>query len=211
MDSSVLLGIAIVEAHSDPELLVRAARGDKSAFEALYARHHKAVFDFAWRFTRSVSAAEDITQDAYVAVLLNVQRFRPERSSIRNWLLGIARNLALKRFRKLSPEQSLELEPEGRAAANRTPFEEALSSEVSAAVRAAVGSLPPLQREVLILSEYEGLAIAEIAVILGADPSAVKSRLHRARERLRILLAQLRPDGGSTDTDLGGDDCDERR
>jgi RNA polymerase sigma-70 factor (ECF subfamily) len=61
--------------------------------------------------------------------------------------------------------------------------------KVGEAVQAAVRSLPLLQREALILFEYEGLALAEITAITGADVAAVKSRLHRARERLRVLLS----------------------
>ncbi len=189
-----------MEARPDPDLLKQAASGDRSAFDDLYARHSRAVFDFAWRFTRSVPAAEDITQDVFVIMLLDAGRFKPERSSLRSWLLGITRNQALKRHRKLSPEQPLDLEIEGGAAVNRTPLEEMLSGEVSAAVSAAVGSLPPLQREALILFEYEGLAMTEIAELAGVDLPAVKSRLHRARERLRALLGPLQLARGHTET-----------
>lgn len=178
-----------------PELLNRAASGDRPAFDLLYARHQRAVFGFAWRFTRSVAAAEDITQDAFISLLLGARRFQPERSSLRNWLLGIARNLALKRARNLGPETPLDSETESRAP-EPTPLAVALSGEIEAAVQAAVASLPLLQREALILFEYEDLALAEIAAITGADLAAVKSRLHRARERLRVLLAPLEYGGG---------------
>ncbi len=63
-----------------------------------------------------------------------------------------------------------------------------MDEELSLKVREAVFSLPPLQREALVLFEYEGLALSEIASILGTDVGAVKARLHRARERLRIAL-----------------------
>ncbi len=192
-------GVMVVEARSDPDLLRLAAGGDRPAFDNLYARHHRAVFGFAWRLTRSVPEAEDITQDAFVALLLESGRFKPERGSLRNWLLGIAHNLVLKRFRTLSPEQPLDTDNDGSADAIRTPLEEVLSGEVNEAVRAAVGSLPPLQREVLILFEYERLAMAEIAAIVGVDLPAVKSRLHRARERLRVLLAPLQLAAGQAE------------
>ena len=68
------------------------------------------------------------------------------------------------------------------------PLHQLLESELSEKVREAVQSLPPLQREALILFEYEGLALSEIAVVVGADVGTVKSRLHRARERLRNAL-----------------------
>ncbi len=164
--------------------------GDRSAFDRLYALHHRAVFGFAWRFTRSVAAAEDITQDAFLSLLLEGRKFREDRSSLRNWLLGITRNLALKRARKLNPETPLDCQAE-EITLGPNPLAEMLSGEADAAVQAAVGSLPLLQREALILFEYEGLALSEIAAVTGADLAAVKSRLHRARERLRTLLAPL--------------------
>jgi RNA polymerase sigma-70 factor, ECF subfamily len=184
----------IVEEHSETELLKQAAGGDRLAFDRLYARHHRAVFGFSWRFTKSVAAAEDITQDVFISLLDGARRFRSERSSLRNWLLGIARNQALKRVRKLSPETPLDSDGEA-SAPQPTPLAEVLSREIDAAVQAAVASLPLLQREALILFEYEGLALAEIAAVTGAGLAAVKSRLHRARERLRLLLAPLRQGG----------------
>jgi RNA polymerase sigma-70 factor, ECF subfamily len=70
------------------------------------------------------------------------------------------------------------------------PLHQLLETELSDKVREAVQSLPPLQREALILFEYEGLALSEIAAVVGADVGTVKSRLYRARERLRNALHQ---------------------
>jgi RNA polymerase sigma-70 factor (ECF subfamily) len=205
VNSTVLEGTTMVGEHGETELLRRAASGDRPAFDALYSLHRKAVFGFAWRFTRSTAAAEDITQDAFLSLLTGARRFRPEGGSLRNWLLGIARNLALKRVRKLSPETPLDSDAEASAPG---PLKEVLSGEIEAAVKAAVGSLPLLQREALILFEYEGLALAEIAAITGADLAAVKSRLHRARERLRLLLAPLQNTGDKREG-LREDDTNE--
>jgi RNA polymerase sigma-70 factor (ECF subfamily) len=81
--------------------------------------------------------------------------------------------------------------PEPIAPVDETPapLRRLLEGERSAAVQEAVASLPPLQREALILFEYEGESLAEIARIVGADTGTVKARLHRARERLRRALA----------------------
>ena len=70
------------------------------------------------------------------------------------------------------------------------PLRRLLDEELAAKVQEAVSSLPPLQREALVLFEYEGLPLSEIANVVGTDVGAVKSRLHRARERLRNSLAQ---------------------
>ncbi len=191
MDASALQEIVACESCSELDLLIRAADGDRTAFNVLHSRYHKAIFDFALRSTGSFSTAEDITQDAYVTLLIQAKRFQPERGSLQNWLFGITRNLALKRLRKLSKENSLESLVEGSTIVDSTPLQEVLTGEIGTAVKAAVGSLPPLEREVLILFQYEGLLLTEIASVVGADLSAVKSRLHRARERLRSLLAPL--------------------
>ena len=155
-------------------------------FQAAFEQHKDAVYRFAWRMSGSASAAEDITQDVFVGLLRHPDRFDPGRGTLRALLLGIARNLALKRWRK---EHRLEpLDDEAMAA---EPVDLG-RGEIGDMVGRAVRALPPLQREVVILAEYEGLTLAEIARAVDADVGTVKSRLHRARENLRRMLAPLR-------------------
>lgn len=206
VNGAVLRGFATVEPYAETELLRRAAQGDRSAFDLLYAQQHKAVFDFAWRFSRSFATAEDITQDTFVTLLLEARRYRSDRGPVRNWLLGIARNLALRQFRKVSRELPLDLETEASRGEGQTLPADALAREFD--MQAAIGSLPPLNREVLILFEYEGLTLSEIAELTGVELAAVKSRLHRARERLRLLLAPLRDRSAKTE-DRREDDGNE--
>jgi RNA polymerase sigma-70 factor (ECF subfamily) len=143
------------------------------------------VYRFVWRMARSPAAAEDITQDVFVALLRSPDRFDPARATLRAFLLGIARNLVLKhwraehRFEPLDDDEIAE------------PFERG-RGDIGEMVGWAVGALGPLQREVVILAEYEGLTLAEIARAVAADVGTVKSRLHRARENLRRMLAPLR-------------------
>jgi RNA polymerase sigma-70 factor (ECF subfamily) len=104
----------------------------------------------------------------------------------------VARNISFKQLRRRGVVTATDDVPEPVPAATPEapgPLRELLSSERTAAVQTAVGALPPLQREVLILFEYEGHSLAEIAEIVGADVGTVKARLHRARERLRRTLA----------------------
>jgi RNA polymerase sigma-70 factor (ECF subfamily) len=97
--------------------------------------------------------------------------------------------LWLKQLRSLGREGALdELEERAIISPDREPLHRLLDDELSAKVQEAVFSLPPLQREALVLFEYEGLALSEIASLIGTDVGAVKSRLHRARERLRNVL-----------------------
>jgi len=154
-------------------------------FQAVFDQHKDAVYRFAWRMARSPAAAEDITQDVFVGFLRHPHRFDPARGTLRAFLLGIARNLALKHWRK---EHRFEpLDDEG--VAESVDLER---GDVGDMVGRAVRALRPLQREVVILAEYEGLTLAEVARAVDADVGTVKSRLHRARENLRRMLAPLR-------------------
>jgi RNA polymerase sigma factor (sigma-70 family) len=104
-------------------------------------------------------------------------------------LYGAARNLALKHFRDLGRETGLdEVADEPKDSPRRAPLRRLLDEELTTHVREAVFSLPPLQREALILFEYEGLSLSEVAEIAGTDVGAVKARLYRAREGLRRIL-----------------------
>ena len=175
---------------TDERLLKSAGRGDEAAFRVLYQRHRDAVFRFAYRFTGSVAAAEDVTHDCFLSLIKSPERFDPSRAGLRTYLYAAARNLSFKHLRPTSAEVTLEeWTEEPRGAEVEQPLRQLLDEELSAKVRAAVASLPPLQREALILFEYEELSLAEIAVITGADTGVVKSRLHRARQKLRQLLA----------------------
>jgi RNA polymerase sigma-70 factor (ECF subfamily) len=155
-------------------------------FQAAFDQHKDAVYRFAWRMSGSASAAEDVTQDVFVGLLRHTDRFDPARGTLRAFLLGIARNLTLKRWRAEHRFEPLD---------DETLVGQAVDVErgdIGDAVGRAVRSLRPLQREVVILAEYEGLTLAEIARAVDADVGTVKSRLHRARENLRRLLAPLR-------------------
>lgn len=155
-------------------------------FQAAFDQHKDAVYRFAWRMCGSPSTAEDITQDVFVGLLRQPDRFDRDRGSLRAFLLGIARNLALKRWRK-----EHRLEPLDDETLVAEPIDLA-RGEMSDIVGRAVRALVPLQREVVILAEYEGLTLAEIAGAVDADVGTVKSRLHRARENLRRMLSPLR-------------------
>src|SRR5262249_28735126 len=141
---------------------------------------------FAWRMTGSAPAAEDIAQDVFLLLLRQPDRFDPARGPLRSFLLGVARNLALKRWR--DENRWAELEDEKFP----TEWVNPERGEISEIVGAAVRSLPPLQREVLILAEYEEMSLEEIARTVESEVGTVKSRLHRARENLRRLLAPLK-------------------
>ena len=174
---------------TDELLLEKAGAGDPAAFLQVYERYRDAVFRFAYRLSGSVELAEDITHDSFLSLMKKPENFNPSRASLRTYLFSAARNLWLKQLRKVGRESAIDdLEEDKFVAVGREPLRRLLDDELSLKVKEAVSSLPPLQREALVLFEYEGLALGEIANLVGTDVGAVKGRLHRARERLRNRL-----------------------
>ena len=159
--------------------------------QSAFDQHHQAVYSFAYRLTRREDIAEDIVQECFLALVRAPHRFDPARGNMKVYLFSIARNLALKQYRDDRGEEPLDGSEEPAGVDPRG------SIEVSSAVAAAVAGLPQLQQEAVILFEYEGVTLEEIAQIVGADTGTVKSRLHRARERLRRVLAEYRKAGNA--------------
>jgi RNA polymerase sigma-70 factor (ECF subfamily) len=158
----------------------------------VFEDHKDAVYDFALRMTASEAMAEDVAQDCFVELLRHPAGFDEKRGSLRTYLFGMTRNLVHRRWRA-----------DGRLVLGEDSFEDEQSyspdftaGSIAAMVRKAVQSLPVLQREAVLLFEYEGFTLEEIANIAIVDVGTVKSRLHRARERLRQMLAPLRNESG---------------
>jgi len=174
---------------TDELLLRKAGQGDQAAFLELYDRYRQPIFRFAYRLLGSVEIAEDVTHDCFLSLIRKPENFRPERASLKTYLYAATRNLALKHFRDQGRETGLEeVREEPQESPRRGPLRRLLDEELSTQVREAVFSLPPLQREALILFEYEGLSLSEVAEITGTEVGAIKARLYRARQGLRTIL-----------------------
>ena len=174
---------------TDELLLKKAGEGDQAAFLDLYDRYREPIFRFAYRLLGSVEVAEDVTHDCFLSLIRKPENFRAERASLKTYLYAAARNLAMKHFRNQGRETGLdEVSQEPKDSPKRGPLRRLLDEELAMQVRDAVFSLPPLQREALILFEYEGLSLNEVAQITGTDAGAIKARLYRAREGLRRIL-----------------------
>lgn len=171
---------------TDEALLARARGGDEAAFAQLYERYRGPLYAFAHRLMSSVPEAEDLVHDAIIGLVRPESRFSPERGPLRPYLYAAVRNLALKRYRDARFEQLDE-----DAVVDPEPLAAMLSAETSRRVQSAVAELPDLQREVLVLFEYEEMPLEEIARMVQADVGTVKSRLHRARQRLRRMLGMV--------------------
>lgn len=181
----------------DRQLIARSAAGDREAFAALVARHQRAVFRVARALTGASDSAEDVLQETFLAALRGAAGYRGE-SSVRSWLLAIARHAAARRGRRADqvPHEPDSLEALGAAAGWGQPDVESLAAlaEDRARLAAALARLPAEEREVLVLRDLEELTGEEAAAALGVTVAAMKSRLHRARLR---LAGELRQQGGS--------------
>jgi RNA polymerase sigma-70 factor (ECF subfamily) len=154
-----------------------------------FDRYHEAVFRFVYRLTGRADTAEDITQECFLAFVRAPERFDGARGTMKTYLFSIARNLALKNHRDQCAETPFE---DGDGALLADPH---ASPELSSVVQQAVAGLPAMQQEALVLFEYEGFTLEEVAAVVGADVGTVKSRLHRARARLKRTLAPYRKIG----------------
>jgi RNA polymerase sigma-70 factor (ECF subfamily) len=185
---------------SDSELVGQMATGDREAFAALFRRHQATVYRFSRQMLGSREAAEDITQDVFIALGRTVHRFDPAMGSLTTYLYGIARNLILQRHRRRRWRQvdieSLDDET-GVLATTFDPTEELTLEQRRLQLRAAILSLPVHYREVIVLHELNGLSYEESARIAGCPIGTIRSRLSRAREllieRCRTLVADKEP------------------
>lgn len=171
---------------NDAELLAAIAAGDEAAFVALYRRRRADVYRFAYAMAKSLTFAQDATQEVFLNVLENAARFDAAKGSVRAWLFGCARHVVLDRLRleRRWTDQQV-AEPSGPGS-----DEEVLLQERAARLHAAVAQLPLEYRETLVLCELHELSYAETAAALDCPIGTVRSRLHRARALLATLLAE---------------------
>lgn len=193
----------------DAAELLRAREGDLAAFNRIVLRHQDAVYGLAYRFLGERAAAEDAAQEAFLRAYRSLARFRG--GSVRSWLLTIVANVARDelRRRRRRPERSLEPDRDDAPARAEpvdrgpTPEEQVLADsrreELRAALEAALGTLPEAWRMTVLLADVHGLPHEEVARATGVAPGTVKSRLSRARGRLRDLLSAPREPGAPPD------------
>jgi RNA polymerase sigma-70 factor (ECF subfamily) len=174
----------------DRALLDRAVAGDHEAFADIYRRYHQVVYRFGCAMTGSEPAAEDITQEAFVALFRELARYDPDRASFTTYLYGIVRNLSRERLRRERRFLSLEvLGPGSEASYTADPTGPMENAELASQVRRALRRLPARYRELIVLCDLHGLSYADTAVVVNISVAAVRSRLHRGRQILRRQLS----------------------
>jgi RNA polymerase sigma-70 factor (ECF subfamily) len=179
----------------DREMVARLAHGDEAAFQDLFQRYGPVANALALRIVRRAFMAEEIVQEAFLALWKDPAAYREERGTVRAWLMSAVHHRAVDAVRREETRRrragqgELEWAVPGEDPADKVvDKEEAASSQTR--VRAALQEIPPEQREVLMMMYFEGKTQASIAQELAVPLGTVKSRTLLAMRRLRALLAE---------------------
>jgi len=185
---------------SDVCLMLEFQRGQKASFETLMKKYFPRILNFIYRYVGSREIAEELTQEVFIKVFKNVARYQPQ-SKFQTWVFTIAKNISLNELRKnkfkhVSMDEKIHHDgdqimrqiEDTRAV---RPDEGILKNERVAAIKEAIDSLPENQRIAVLLRRYEDLSYEEIAETMNLSLEAVKSLLNRAKENLKLSLANL--------------------
>jgi len=178
------------DSRTDHDLVYAARDGDTIAFDALFYRYRDGIFRLGLAITKDPSAAEEIVVDTFARAHRAIARLEPE-GSLRPWLYRVAVNLSYnRRPRKGLVMSTLEdVREESLTSDDRSPSSLAELKELRDIVLAAVDTLGPKHKVVVVLHYLNGLNLAEIAQVVECPVGTVKSRLHYALRRLRTHLA----------------------
>lgn len=178
----------------DEDLMPLLAGKDPLAFEVFYDRHGGAAFSLAYRIVGDRTAAEDVTQEAFLSIWRSGARYDRARGSVRGWTLGIVRNRAIDALRRDAgrPPQ-LGFDPEevlGKRPSDQLTESEALRRETARELRGALSELPIEQSRVIELAYFAGFSHSEIAEMLGQPLGTVKGRMRLGLEKIRAGMAE---------------------
>ena len=187
------------------QLKDRLLQGDQSAFEEIFGDLNPILLRVAVSITGNRATAEEVTQDAWLSVIENLQSYKGD-APLRHWILKILSNKARSRATRDGKTETLDLEDSG-SRVSQNMFTESGNWAVAPAlwdeitpervlagrqslqlVREAIQRLPPSQQAILTLLEQEKMSANDCAVLLGISPANVRVQLHRAREKIRQVL-----------------------
>jgi len=181
----------------EPDLIQSAQRGDLEAFNRLVLAYQDMVFNQAYRMMNEMDAAEDAAQDAFIIAYRKLASYRG--GSFKAWLLRIVTNLCYDELRRRKRRPTTPLEPLDHdeeeiesprwlSDPSETPEESAERAELAQALQNCLDGLPPEFRAIVTLVDIQGLDYSEAAQAIGSPLGTVKSRLARARTRMRDCL-----------------------
>lgn len=198
-----------LEDRSDAELLQLSRLGDEKAFRLLYERLKDGIFRYAFYMTNSKAAAEEITQEVFIALMKDGERYQEMQGDVGAFAFGIARNFVRQRERRERPYQPLPEDESAEtfralASERETVPEQLIRGEIVESVRAAIASLPEHYRQVVVLCDLCELSYSDAACRLECAVGTIRSRLNRGHAVLAHKLRLLRKPQAmlpSTDTE----------
>jgi RNA polymerase sigma factor (sigma-70 family) len=167
-------------------------RAEPAALRRFVLHHQRPVFALLSRMLGHGPHVEDVAQEVFVKSLQALPKFDPDGpAKVSTWLLGIASRAAID-WRRRSKVKLVSIDDAAPLAGGRTPEEDAQRGELARAFDAAAARLDDDQRMVLVLAEFHGLSMSEMSQVLGVAENTIKTRLFRARERMRAMLESVR-------------------
>lgn len=186
------------ETSNGAELIRRARAGDGVAWEEIVTNFSRRIFNLAYRFTSSVDAAEDLTQEVFIRIYKTLDQYDPKQGDLSNWLMRLARNLIIDdyRHRQRNPQNTMADAVDDHTyhlrAVGNSAHKEMERRELCANVQEGIDKLPHDLRTCVILRDIEELSYQEIVDVLKIPEGTVKSRINRGRIELAKILRRMR-------------------
>ena len=180
------------------ELIRRARGGDGAAWEEIVSLYSRRIFNLAYRFTSSVSGAEDLTQEVFIRIYKTLDQYDPKQGDLSNWLMRLARNLIIDdyRHRQRNPQNSMADAVDDHQyhlrAIGTSAQREIERKELAGQVQEGIDKLPDDLRTCVILRDIEELSYQEIVDVLKIPEGTVKSRINRGRIELAKILRRMK-------------------
>lgn len=175
---------------TDEELMRAVCAGDKSAYQTLVKQHLKSISHYAYRLLGNQKDTEDITQEVFLRLWTNAEKWKPAKSKLTTWLHRITHNLCIDYLRKhgrMQTQDSFEDEADDAPMSGGVRIDE--GDNAMDLLREAMNSLPENQRSALSLCHYQGFSNKEAAAIMNISVKALESAIARAKRSLREKLA----------------------
>jgi RNA polymerase sigma-70 factor (ECF subfamily) len=180
------------------ELVRRARAGDGAAWEEIVVGFSRRIFNLAYRFTSSIDAAEDLTQEVFIRIYKTLDQYDAKQGDLSNWLMRLARNLIIDdyRHRQRNPQNTMADDVDEHAyhlrSAGTSAHKELERRELAAQVQEGIDKLPSDLRTCVILRDIEEMSYQEIVDVLQIPEGTVKSRINRGRIELAKILRRMR-------------------
>ncbi len=187
-----------VAASNGADLVRRCRAGDGMAWEEIVSTFSRRIFNLAYRFTSSIEAAEDLTQEVFVRIYKTLNQYDAKQGDLSNWLMRLARNLIIDdyRHRQRNPQNTYADDVDDHTfhlrAVGTSAHKEIERRELCAQVQEGIDKLPTDLRTCVILRDIEEMSYQEIVDVLKIPEGTVKSRINRGRIELAKILRRMK-------------------